>query len=623
MKRLPYVTLHTEAPVTTQTPCPNSGVDSRAGCLRMTSQTITTLVTNTVFLNGGDDLTVTSSGTIAPLVSNSSYVAIFVTGAIGTLTNAGEIIGANNGIVSFGAINELVNSGTISGLNIFGIDTASIGTVTNSGLIDGSTNGLIDYGDANEIDNSPGGTISASFSTAIYVGGTIGTLTNAGVISGPTAINEGGSGGTLILDPTSVIDGNVEFNDGTLELAGSTEDDIAGIGTQYTGFTTIAFDGVDDLAVGNVSGLASGESITGFADGDVIGIVGFGAVSGTYVTGEGLVLTDANSNTETLDIVGAYTTANFEIFTNGLSTLVMELCYLRGTRILTPAGEVPVESLQIGDLVVTRQGGFRPVKWIGRQSYDARFVANDAARLPVRIRPGALGEGLPARDLYVSPGHSMLVDGKLLLASTLVNGVTITHECPDDMALIEYFQPELEGHDCILAEGAWSETFADGPGLRDAYHNAAEFWALYPDYRTPDAIHLCAPRPERGTALDTALRPLVARASRGVTQGHLLGSIDRVSGREIDGWAFDAANPHLPVLVEVVVGGEVVHTALACDFRPDLREAGFGLGRCAFFLMLAEEIPAELLHTLHIRRAGDGATLPMSEICRTSYLRAA
>jgi hypothetical protein len=227
-----------------------------------------------------------------------------------------------------------------------------------------------------------------------------------------------------------------------------------------------------------------------------------------------------------------------------------------------------------------------------------------------------LGEGLPARDLTVSPGHSMLVDGTLLLASTLVNGVTITHEWPEGQTHIDYFQPELDGHDCILAEGTWSETFADGPGLRDAYHNAGEFWALYPEYCTPDEIVLCAPRPERGAALDAALRPIVARASAGLAPGDLHGSIDRVSGREIDGWAFDAAQPHMPVLVEVVLGGEVIHTALACDFRPDLRDAGFGLGRCAFFVVLAEDLPSELLHTLQVRRAGDGAALPMSEGCR-------
>jgi hypothetical protein len=595
------------------------------------------------------------------VISTSSATALFVGGTIGTLTNEG-VIGSyiSRAIEVFGDIDDLSNSGTISGAGnqtavihsngtivtltnegsilsqAAGISASAVGTITNSGTIAANSDAIRVGGNLTSLDNVAGGSISAN-STVIAVAGTISMLSNAGTISGGDygiiaggmgtienagtisggidAIISSQPGGTLVLDPTSVIDGNVEFNDGTLELAGSAPSDVGGIGTQYTGFTTIEFDGVDDLAVGNVSGLASGQSITGFASGDTIGIDDFSAVSDDYVAGVGLVLTDANSNTETLDIVGAYSTANFEVLTNGIATLVMELCYLRGTRILTPNGEVPVESLQIGDLVVTRQGGFRAIKWIGRQSYNTRFVATDPARLPVRIRPGALGEGLPARDLYISPGHSMLVDGTLLLASALVNGITITHECPNDTTQIDYFQPELQSHDCILAEGAWSETFADGPGLRAAYHNAPEFWALYPTYQTPDTIHLCAPRPERGNALETALRPLVARAARGVAPGHLQGSIDRVSGREIDGWAFDAANPHLPVLIEVTLDGAVIHTALACDFRPDLKDAGFALGRCAFFLSLPEEIPAGVLQ---IRRASDGATVPMSEPCRAA-----
>ena len=41
-------------------------------------------------------------------------------------------------------------------------------------------------------------------------------------------------------------------------------------------------------------------------------------------------------------------------------------CFLRGTRILTPDGEIPIEDLTIGGLVET-PGGPLPVKWIGRK----------------------------------------------------------------------------------------------------------------------------------------------------------------------------------------------------------------------------------------------------------------
>jgi hypothetical protein len=369
-----------------------------------------------------------------------------------------------------------------------------------------------------------------------------------------------------------------------------------------------------------ISGTADGAAITGLYTGpgdyddkvvsttapqfDTEGLV-FNVEGDTYslFADGGLVIADQNDT--------VHSPIDNETF------IVDPMCYLRGTRILTPAGEMPVEDLRIGDRVVTRQGGFQAIKWIGRQTFDTRFLAKDRANLPVRIRPGALGDGVPARDLYVSPGHSMLVDGTLLLARTLVNGVTITHEHPaPDADQIAYFHPELEAQDCILAEGAWSETFADGPGLRGAYHNAAEFWALYPGHSTPGDIRLCAARPERGAGLDAALRPIVARAAALVTPGRLQGYIDSIGAQSIEGWAFDARNPGLPVLVDVLVDARVIHTGLACDFRADLKAAGFAHGRCAFCLTLPQALPANRLHTVQVRRAADGALLPMSDACR-------
>jgi hypothetical protein len=298
---------------------------------------------------------------------------------------------------------------------------------------------------------------------------------------------------------------------------------------------------------------------------------------------------------------------------NGSVTIDL-LCYLRGTHILTPTGEVCVEDLEIGDRVVTRFRGIQPIRWIGRQSYAAAFLKSNRGKLPVCIRAGSLGTHLPARDLYVSPGHSMLVDGVLVLACSLVNGVTITQDwCP---ARIDYFQIELDSHDCVIAEGAWSESYADCEGLREQFHNIDEFHQLYPDYQTPEELSLCAPRPERGAKLDLALRPLVTPVASSLRPGKLRGSVDLVRFPwKIEGWAQDQAHPELPVLLEVMLGSQLIGTVLACDFRSDLLQAGIGQGRCAFAFRSPARLGPDTIGSLQIRRAADGAVVWMSEAC--------
>jgi hypothetical protein len=159
-------------------------------------------------------------------------------------------------------------------------------------------------------------------------------------------------------------------------------------------------------------------------------------------------------------------------------------CFLRGTLILTARGEVPVERLRAGDLVVAKFGGLRPVRWIGTQCFEGRLAGK--GHQPIRFAPGSLGNGLPSCDLRVSPGHAMLVqDGQggevLAHAGALVNGSTITQERV--RGGIEYFHIDLGPHDCVLANGAWAESYFEDRN-RDAFHNAAAFHALNPGHAT-------------------------------------------------------------------------------------------------------------------------------------------
>ena len=78
------------------------------------------------------------------------------------------------------------------------------------------------------------------------------------------------------------------------------------------------------------------------------------------------------------------------------------VCFMAGTLIRTPHGEVPVEALKRGDLVVTADGRTVPVIWLGKQTISTRF-ADPVRVLPIRVRAGALDENVPSRDLLLPP----------------------------------------------------------------------------------------------------------------------------------------------------------------------------------------------------------------------------
>jgi hypothetical protein len=194
---------------------------------------------------------------------------------------------------------------------------------------------------------------------------------------------------------------------------------------------------------------------------------------------------------------------------NGTIVFLAAACYCAGTLIRTPDGELSVEHLKIGDRVVTISGEAKPVKWIGRRSYSGRFIANNRAVLPICVSADALADGVPARDLWISPEHALFIDGALVPARLLVNGATITQVA--SVEELEYFHIELEQHDIIFAEGASAETFTDCDN-RGMFQNAPNFAALYPDDRRA-SWQMYAPRLEATEANDLRAA-LLDRANR-------------------------------------------------------------------------------------------------------------
>jgi hypothetical protein len=183
-------------------------------------------------------------------------------------------------------------------------------------------------------------------------------------------------------------------------------------------------------------------------------------------------------------------------------------CYLAGTRILTDRGEVAVESISIGDRLITRSGATQPVKWIGRRSYVTRFVASDLRQtvLPIRFSRGSLGANLPKRDLFVSPEHAICLDDILIPAKNLVNGASIAYH--DGLSSIEYFHIELPSHDVIYAEGTPAESWLDC-GNRNLFTNVVDYLTLdLPPEQYPPKP--CLPMVTDGPQLDVVREKLAA-----------------------------------------------------------------------------------------------------------------
>ncbi len=136
------------------------------------------------------------------------------------------------------------------------------------------------------------------------------------------------------------------------------------------------------------------------------------------------------------------------------------VCFATGTRISTLNGDVPVESLHPGDLLLTLDSGPQPLVWTGRRRLV--FDDNNAAQRPILLRQGAISPDLPWRDLRLSPQHRLMIrtggtevpgpqnDG--LAACVSFDGQPFVRRM-NGCREITYHTLLLPRHEIILAEG--------------------------------------------------------------------------------------------------------------------------------------------------------------------------
>ena len=140
-------------------------------------------------------------------------------------------------------------------------------------------------------------------------------------------------------------------------------------------------------------------------------------------------------------------------------------CFVAGTQIAVPGGTVPVETLECGDPVLTRDDGARPIRWIGR-----RTVPGTGRLTPVRFAPGAIGNH---DELLVSPQHRMLISGWraqlqfgedecLCPAIALLDGDRV-HRAP--CREVTYVHILFDSHQIVEAGGVPSESMLAGDYL--------------------------------------------------------------------------------------------------------------------------------------------------------------
>ena len=332
----------------------------------------------------------------------------------------------------------------------------------------------------------------------------IGGLGNDQLIGGSGFDILGGGDGDDLLDggaDNDVLDGGAGLD----TLYGGTGDDLllgeAGNDSLFGGDGDDIVDGGDGADI--LYGGAGADTFFGGADQDTIfgdiGDVVYGGNAGVDedvldLTAWGKALTNVhkdavnseNGYVEFLDTSG--TVIGTLTFTD-IETVIP--CFTPGCLIMALEGEVPVEDLEVGDMVMTRDHGYQPIRWVGRRDLGAEELAANPAFAPVCIPQGAFGADMPERDLVVSPQHRILMHGakaeilfgehEVLIAATHLVGFQGVHRTQPKT--VSYIHILFDEHEIVRSDGAWTESFQPGDQTMGPMHSAqrAEILALFPE----------------------------------------------------------------------------------------------------------------------------------------------
>ena len=371
------------------------------------------------------------------LNKGASGVADIEGNSVITVAGTFDVGGAGNAVLSLGA-NTFVNA------QVFNIGTAGV---------------LIEF-------NDPINTGSFTNANSIVANGGQNTITATSqfINNGPVEVSSGAT--ETITTPKITGTGSIQLSTGA--------DVVLNTGSVANTQTVIFEDGTGTLTLGGSTAVAGFNAlIQGFTLGDQIllsGIAGFSdSLDGT---GQTLTVFSNGTSIGALDFSTAVTPQE----------LAQVACFAAGTLIETVDGPRRVESLDVGDEVVTLLGGSGRIVWVGSRAVDCARHPRPEAVWPVRIAAGAFGPGVPRRELFLSPDHAVYVNNVLVPVKLLVNGTSIVQMKRDR---VTYYHVELPEHAVILAEGLTVESYLD-TGDRANFGDGATT-LLFPDFAQPSA----------------------------------------------------------------------------------------------------------------------------------------
>jgi T5SS/PEP-CTERM-associated repeat protein len=428
-----------------------------------------------VAAGGNASLNVAQGGQV-----NATYVDL---AHVAGITATGSVDGSGS------AIND---SGT---LLVGDVGTATLG-ISNYGLVSASSATI-----GSSVSTSASGTVNLSsggglqVTNTLTVAGTLSVANGAGIIAASSIIGTGklniGTNGEMVLQGSN--GGSDPGNLSTL------------LSINYS-------DSTGSLYLNNPSDLTN-VSINNFTQGDIVGI---GEVfNSESLVGTQLTLYAGTNGQNPLGVLDFATGTSAQAILSGVIEAQAPSCFTQGTRIRMPDGEVAVEDLREGDWALTHSGQPAPVIWIGSRVMRRlrRHPRPDTVQ-PVRIRAGALADGVPSRDLVVSPDHAIYLDGHLIPAKVLINGASVAQL---DMEEVTYFHVELDTHAILLAESTPAESYLD-TGNRHDFEGGAVL-ALHPSFNQHRReAEGCAPFAEAGPVVERVRARILARAAIAMTE---------------------------------------------------------------------------------------------------------